>query len=339
MPSPPAIPEVFPPHAPSPGKLLVLATGGTIAGLAADPARPDVYQAAQLAVEALVSSAPTLAELHRAGRLELTQLSQIDSKDMSFAVWRDLALAARSAMRRDDVDAVLVTHGTDTLEETAYFLRCTVPAIKPVVITGAMRAANAPGADGPANLRDAAAFALHGRLPGVWVVMGAEVFAAGDVRKLRSQAQGAFAGLQSGLPLGAGGLAESDASRLRDIDAAAPGPSAQDLALDKLDPASWPWVEIVTSAAGADGRVVDALVRAGVSGLVVAGTGSGTVHDALQPALERAHHAGVHILVASRLGLGEARDTRGSWPRAGGLSPAQARVRLTLELLVLQPRG
>jgi L-asparaginase len=318
------------------GKLLVLATGGTIAGLAQDPARPDVYQAAQLAVEALVRSAPALAELHALGRLELEQLAQIDSKDMSFAVWRDLALAARSAMRRDDVDAVLVTHGTDTLEETAYFLRCTVPAIKPVVITGAMRAANAPGADGPANLRDAAAFALRERLPGVWVVMGAEVFAAGDVRKLRSQVQGAFAGLNSGVPLGATGLREQDASRLRDVDAQAIH-HAQDLALEALDPASWPWVEIITSAAGADGRVVDALVSAGVRGLVVAGTGSGTIHHVLQAALERAHRAGVRILVASRLGLGEARDPRGSWPRAGGLSPAQARVRLILELLALPP--
>lgn len=310
-----------PPRQPA---VLVLATGGTIAGLAADPAQASRYDAAQLGVRQLIEAVPALG----ATPLQAEQVAQLDSKNMGTAVWAALTRRIETALRDETVGGIVVTHGTDTLEETARLLaRLFDTAHKPVVMTAAMRPANAPDADGPQNLADAVTVAQSG-VPGVSVVLQRQVWAAAQVRKLHTRAIDAF-GSADALPWGsldeAGGLRWATAR---------PAPPAPATGLDPahLPATGWPRVEIVTSHAEADGRVVMLLVDDGVEGLVVAGTGNGTVHAGLEAALHRAVAHGVRVVVGSRVGRG-AVCSRGPWPCSGELTPAQARVDLMLDLL------
>lgn len=333
MPSPPAEPEVSARH-PLESRLVILATGGTIAGWAEDPAHPARYASAQLSVERLVQDAEPLRLLGVGGRLELEQFAQVDSKDMSFELWRTLASRVQDHLAREVVEGIVVTHGTDTLEETAYFLHAVLAVNKPVVLTGAMRAANVADADGPRNLADAVKVADCRRLAGVWVVMGGQVFAAAGLRKGHTTRLDAFTSVdRPGLPCSALIDDESSLAGLRAQSVAAWPRTTAAVDPQALDPTPWPWVEIVVSSAGARPDMVDGLVRAGVRGLVVAGTGHGTVHAGLEPALHRAAHAGVRILIATRVGTGAVEHQRLPWPTSLGLSPAQARVELILELL------
>jgi L-asparaginase len=134
-------------------KIVVLATGGTISGLALNVARPHEYLSGQVCVEDLLKSIPP-------NGIELLneQVAQIDSKDMSFAIWQSLLGRVAFWLAQDDVQGVVVTHGTDTLEETAYFLQTVLQPIKPLALTCAMLPANVLGSDGPGNLSDALAW-------------------------------------------------------------------------------------------------------------------------------------------------------------------------------------
>jgi len=159
-------------------KIVVLATGGTIAGLADDVSAPQRYKAAQLGVGQLLegvapSNVTVLSE----------QVAQIDSKNMSYAIWQTLVARVDHWLQQDDVQAVVITHGTDTLEETAYVLQRVLQPHKPVVLTCAMRPANAPNSDGPANLRDAFVVAQSPDVQGVMVVCAGDVHAAHEVQK------------------------------------------------------------------------------------------------------------------------------------------------------------
>lgn len=314
----------------SAGVVLVLGTGGTIAGVASDPQRASSYDAAQLGVQQLVAAVPALADVP----LRAEQVAQIDSKDMGPAIWWALAQRVSAALIDPAVRGVVITHGTDTLEETSYLLsRIFAADHKPVVLTAAMRPANAPDADGPQNLLDAVTLAGHAGASGVMVVMQGRVWAGAQVRKLHTQAIDAF-GTASASPLGwvQRGLVRMQAPW------PALGGGQRALGVSVLT-ADWPRVEVVVSHAGADGRVVDLLVADGVQGLVVAGTGNGSVHQALEAALRRAEAAGVRIQRASRVGQG-AVTSRGParwWP-AGDLSPAQARVALMLALMAQAAR-
>ena len=131
--------------------VVVLGTGGTIAGTAADAADNVGYRAAQLDAASLVAAIPALATVP----IEVQQVAQLDSKDMGFKVWRLLAERVNEALARPEVGGVLITHGTDTLEETAYFLQRVLAPRKPVVLVAAMRPATALLSDGPQNLLDA----------------------------------------------------------------------------------------------------------------------------------------------------------------------------------------
>ncbi len=142
-------------------KIVILGTGGTIAGTAASPADAIGYTAAQLGVAQLVAGVPALAGLP----LESEQVAQLDSKDMDFATWQRLAQRVAAHLARDEVQGVVITHGTDTLEETAYFLHRVLAPAKPVVLTAAMRPATSLQADGPQNLLDAVTLARSGACP------------------------------------------------------------------------------------------------------------------------------------------------------------------------------
>ena len=305
--------------------LVVLATGGTIAGRAASAHDNVGYQAGQLAVDQLlqaVGGGPGLA-------VEAEQLAQLDSKDMDAVTWQRLAQRAAHHLGRPEVRGLVVTHGTDTLEETAWLLQRVLAPAKPLVLTAAMRPASSLHADGPQNLSDALTVAAADGAAGVLVVMAGRVHAAAHVRKLHSYRVDAFGSGDAG-PIA--GLVEGRLQCWR------PWPRGQALGLDRLaaDGHAWPWVEIVTSHADARAAAVDALVAAGVRGLVVAGTGNGTVHQALGAALDRAQAAGVAVRVATRCALGPVLPGPAPrWPAASSLSPAQARVDLLLDLLAV----
>ena len=143
----------------APRILVVLGTGGTIAGSAASADDNVAYRAATLPVATLVASLPTPAGVV----VESEQVAQLDSKDMDFATWRALAGRVAGHLARPEVAAIIVTHGTDTLEETAYFLQRVLAPAKPVVLTAAMRPATSRLADGPQNLADAVAVATRAR--------------------------------------------------------------------------------------------------------------------------------------------------------------------------------
>ena len=307
----------------TPGTVVVLATGGTIAGTAASATQHTGYQAGVLAAADLLAAVPALQGLP----LEAHTLAQLDSCDMDHATWALLATRAAEHLARPDVAGVVVTHGTDTLEETAYFLHRTVAAAKPLVLTAAMRPATALSPDGPQNLFDAVTLAREPGACGVLAVLGGEVFAGADLRKLHGYRVHAFSAGDAG-PVA---LLEDGRIRwLRPWPAAALHPAASKLG----PPEEWPHVDIVLSHAQADGRTVDALVAAGTRGIVIAGTGNGSVHRSLKAAAQRASAQGVRVVRASRCWAGGVvGEEPGALPSCGVLTPVQARIELMLDLL------
>ncbi len=305
--------------------LVVLGTGGTIAGASADAADNIGYVAGQRAVAELVRAVPAWAGT----TLEAEQVAQLDSKDMDHAVWRALALRCAFHLARPDVAGVIVTHGTDTLEETAWFLQRVLAPARPVVLTAAMRPATALLADGPQNLLDAVAVARTPGARGVVAVLGGQVFGARDVRKLHPYRLDAFGAGDAG-PVGV--VEEGRLRRFRHWPDDPPAIGADAL---PIDPALWPAVEIVTSHAGATGAIVRGLQAGGTRGIVVAATGNGSVHRELEAALLDAQRAGVRVLRSTRCGSGSVLDIPGAaLASAGDLTPAKARVELMLQLMV-----
>jgi L-asparaginase len=309
----------------NPPRVVVIGTGGTIAGAASRPGAQLGYEAGALAAEALVAAVPALA----GGAIEAQSLAQLDSCDMDHTTWQRLALAVRDQLARPDVAGVVITHGTDTLEETAILLHLTVATSKPVVLTAAMRPATAPSPDGPQNLLDAVTLAREPGVRGVFVLLGGVVHAADSVRKLHGFRVDAFG---SG---DAGPVALVQDGRLRWL-REGPGIDARCAAALDVPSAGWPRVDIVTSHAGAMGAVVRALVADGARGLVIAGTGNGSVHHELLAAARQAQQQGVVVWRASRCIAGgvvpAAEPEADALPDAGDATPAQARVRLMLEL-------
>lgn len=306
---------------PSSAHVLILGTGGTIAGTAESPTAPG-YRAAQLGVEALVAAVPALAAV----TLQAEQLAQVDSKDMDFAIWRRLMTRLEHALGAPDCAGIVITHGTDTLEETAYFLQRVLAPNKPVVLAAAMRPATALQADGPQNLLDAVTLAREPGARGVLAVLAGTVHGGLDVRKIHTHRPDAFGSGDAG-PIGR--IEAGVLRRWRDW------PGGPALGSARLATAHWPRVELVTSHAGATGTLVEALQAQGVEGLVVAGTGNGSVHHTLQTALERAQAAGVAVRRASRVPDGPVTPVgqAGEWPSYGALTPVQARIELMLELM------
>jgi L-asparaginase len=261
--------------------IVILGTGGTIAGTA--PRADDAvgYTAAQLGIGHLVAAVPSLQGLD----IECEQIAQLDSKDMDVATWQLLAARAAHHLGRADVQGVVVTHGTDTLEETAYFLHRVLAPHKPLVLTAAMRPATSIAADGPGNLADAVATVRDAQAGGVLVAFAGRVWGGGEVRKAHSYRIDAFHAGDAG-PLAA---VEEGALRWFREPPRVHGPGgAYGLAHITRDAAHWPRVEILMSHAGASGRLVDALRVQGVQGIVAAGTGNGTLHHELEAALLRA---------------------------------------------------
>lgn len=310
-------------------KIIILGTGGTIAGLAPDPERADRYQAGQIGIEALwaQSGAPRLA-----AQVVLEQVAQIDSKDMSEAVWRDLLGRCAHHLAQADVAGLVIAHGTDTMEETAFFLSALLPMDKPVVLTGAMRAANHPQPDGPTHLVQAVELVAHARVRGVCVAFAGQVHAASQVQKVHAFEADAFSSVP-GRPLGritpSGYQGEGLAPR-----PVGPWPTVQQV----LHASTWPRVEWLNSHAGASAWTIRALMRTEteappVRGVVVAGTGAGTVHEEWAQALAEWMDTGLEVWISSRCAHASLpleatpQGTKVPW------TPAQARVGLMLSLI------
>lgn len=304
-------------------KIVVLGTGGTIAGTAAN-ALDNGYHAAQVGVHALLTHFPGWQE--GTERYVVEQVAQLDSKDMGFDVWVKLALRVAHFLAQDEVQGIVITHGTDTLEETAYFLQALLAPTKPVVLTCAMRPSTALVPDGPQNLLDALAVASSPGARGVTVVCAGTIYGAEEVQKIHPYRLNAFSAGDAG-PIG---FVEQGRLRLlRDW----PRGQAAPL-LSTLADAVWPRVEIVMSYAGADGTVVRALLKAGVKGLVVAATGNGTVHQDLEAALVLAMQQGVQVVRATRCAEGRLLPgANDALPAAAGLTPVKARIALMLALM------
>ncbi len=316
--------------------IVILGTGGTIAGTAASASDNLGYSAAQVDVAQLVAGVPALVGT---SHLLMEQVAQIDSKDMTFAVWAHLAARVQYFLERDDVQGVVITHGTDTLEETACFLQAVLAPAKPVVLTCAMRPATSLVPDGPQNIMDALAVVGHIGARGVVAVCAGVVHSALDVQKVHTYRLDAFSSGDAG-PVA---YVEEGALRmLRDWPLAHElhGRDATEwiaLLTRAVSGNAWPKVEVVTSYAGADGAVVNALCLAGgVQGLVIAATGNGTLHHDLESALLKAQSLGVSIVRATRCANGRVLLKPGdSFPDSEGLSPVKARVALMLRLMQL----
>lgn len=318
---------------PDPRRVVVLGAGGTIAGRADRPDDGVVYSAGELGVQELLA----VLEPPPGVTLVAEQVAQLDSKDMSHAVWRQLALRCVHWLQQPDVAGVVITHGTDTLEETAFFLQSVLGPLGPVVLTCAMRPATARHPDGPQNLRDALTVATTPGAAGVTVVCAGTVHSALDVRKTHTYRLDAFGSGDAG----ALGYVEEGGIRLvRNWPSPPAGWAEGAMNLIAIEPV-WPRVEIVGSHAGARGVLIDLLVGAGeVDGLVLAATGNGTLHADLLEAALRAREAGVAVLRATRCAQGRILPHGPSpLPDAGALGPAKARVALMLQLLAVRAGG
>lgn len=359
MPSPAPRPE-----GPTLKKLLILGTGGTIAGVGAAPGSPVGYRAGALPIGQLLESVPGLAAL---GELHAEQVFSIPSEQMDGAHWLQLATRLRQVLATPGaVDAVVVTHGTDTMEETAFFLSLLLPAHLPVILTGAMRPSTALDADGPGNLYRACRFALAAAeqgIGGTFVAFGDAVFNPDAVCKRHANTVLAFGarhgqpvawmesdrpvwrqpdeGLQAALarlPLPAGGPAPATSEAAEGQPGTASGMSATAGAASPLPP-----VAVVQQHVDGEPALVHWLVSRGYRGIVLAGTGIGTMPAPMRAALAEARRQGCLVVRASRVAQGfVGRNTEADpadsdealdFITAGWLDPLKARILLQLCLL------
>lgn len=310
-------------------KIVILGTGGTIAGKGADALDHTGYTAAQVGVHDLLADLPGWGE-SAAQKLVTEQVVQVDSKDMGFAIWTRLAERVAQHLAHPDVRGIVITHGTDTLEETAYWLQALLAPHKPVVLTCAMRPATALVPDGPQNLLDALAVADFDGARGVTAVCAGTLHSAFDVQKVHPYRLDAFDSGDAG-PLGF--IEEGQVRMLRAWPELASATDQPAWLPSKV--AVWPRVEIVTSCVGVDGQTVQSLLRGGAQGIVVATTGNGTVHQDLEAALRLAMKTqGLKVLRATRCAYGRVLPgASDALPAAPGLNPVKARIALMLQLM------
>ena len=302
--------------------LLILATGGTIAGRAGSATKRD-YRPGQIEIAAFLHE---VAQLGLNARLDGRQIANIGSEDIGPAIWRELHDAASAAILDPRIDGIIVTHGTDTAEETAFLLDLTLPADKPVVLVGAMRPADAVGSDGLRNfaiaMRVAADPEAAGR--GVLLVMGEEVLAARDARKARTTGTNAFAGF----PRGAVGLATPTTLDWLGAPWRVGERARYGFPPDSLS--AFPPVPILHAYAGMGADSVAMLIEQGASGIVLAGFGDGNAPEVVRAELAKAASAGIMIVRSSRVDAGlvdrDPQDDALGFIAARALGPAKARI-------------
>ena len=303
-------------------RLTVLATGGTIAGIAGSAIRHE-YRAGEITIDEYLE---TVGGLGLGAELSGTQIANIDSANIGPVEWRALHGAASVALGDNACTGVIVTHGTDTLEETAFLLDQTLPAQKPVVVVGAMRPADAVGYDGLRNFANAVRVASDPEAAGrgVLVVMGDRVFAARDVYKVRTRGTEAF----RGFPRESVGLVTP--ASLEWFGA----PWRNGTAAAFVLPQRMPDVAIVYAYAGLDATGVRRHLGEATRGVVIAGVGEGNMPDAVRQELVALAAEGVCVVRASRADEGlvdrEDEDDANRFVAARALNPQKARILLQL---------
>lgn len=309
--------------------IYILATGGTIAGSSASATEGN-YTAGSKGVEDILSAVPQLGDL---ATIKSEQISNIGSQEMNDEIWLKLANRVSELLTKNDVDGVVIVHGTDTMEETAYFLSLVVKSKKPIVLVGAMRNADSMSADGPLNIYNAVSVAAdkNAREKGALVVMNDEIHAAREVTKTNTTNVAAFASPNSG-KIGTVnyGTVNFYMAPLRKHTVASE--------FNIKDIKALPRVDIIYGHAQDSGDLVDAAVQKGAKGIILAGVGNGNLYSDLQAALAKASEAGVIVVRSSRTGSGstsvgsEVDDAKLGFLTADNLNPQKARVLLMLAL-------
>jgi L-asparaginase len=328
----------------------ILATGGTIAG--AQASKQDYgYKAGAFRIEDLINAVPQMKDL---ARIAGEQVVNIGSQDMNDAVWLKLAKRINQRLATGEVDGIVVTHGTDTMEETAFFIELVTPNERPIVFTGSMRPATAIGADGPANLYNAVAVATNpgARGRGTLVVLNDSIHLARNVTKTNTTNVETFRSLNRGpvglvntgkvdwfAAAGSGAAAAAPAGRPSNAEAqpaaARSGPAAP-FQVDNLD--TLPRVDILYAHANMSTDLIDAAIKAGAKGLVIAGVGDGNMTQQALDRLTQAAKDGVVVVRSTRLPQGvvlrnnEVNDDKLGFIASGELTPPKARVLLQLAL-------
>ncbi len=308
----------------------ILATGGTIAGSGASSTTTVGYTAATVGVDTLIKAVP---ELSKVAQVKGEQVFQIASENMSNEHWLTLAKRVNVLLAQSDVDGIVITHGTDTLEETAYFLDLVVKSKKPVVLVGAMRPGTALSADGPINLYNAVLLAASPDAAGkgVLVAMADQIHSARDVSKTNTSTPDSFKTTELGML----GYIQGNkpyfyraSTRKHTVDA--------EFDISKLD--KLPQVDIVYGYANVGPVALNALVAAGAKGIIHAGVGDGSLASSVKTALVAARKQGVMIVRSSRVGQGivarngEANDDELDFVVSDTLNPQKARILLMLAL-------
>jgi L-asparaginase len=310
-------------------KIRILATGGTIAGAQAQ-GQDAGYKAGSFKVDDLINAVPKLKDL---AVITGEQVVEIGSQDMNNEVWLKLAKRLNTLLVQADVDGVVVTHGTDTMEETSYFLNLVVKSDKPVVMVGSMRPATAIGADGPANLYNGVAVAAHpgakGR--GVLVLLNDEIHYAREITKTNSTQLDTFKSPNRGK------AGMTNAGRVYWYDPlAAKYTSRSEFLVESMD--QLPRVEIFYAHANMGRDFIDHAVKLGVKGIVIAGVGDGNMTQVAVDGLQEAVKRGVAVVRSSRTGSGitdrnvELNDDRLGFIASIELNAQKARVLLMLGL-------
>ena len=307
----------------------ILATGGTIAGTGASATATN-YTAGQVAIGTLLDAVPQLKDIaHVTGE----QVVRIGSQDMNDEVWLTLANRINELLSQPETDGIVITHGTDTMEETAYFLNLTVKSDKPVVLVGAMRPSTALSADGPLNLYNAVVTASDKQSTGkgVLVVMNGSILGAESVSKMHTTGVETFqapnAGalgyvLNSQVVYNQSPLKKHTTESVFDVSG-----------LKKL-----PKVGIVYSYSNIDADMVEPMLKNGYEGIVHAGVGTGNIHCNVFPVLEKARKQGIQVVRSSRITSGpttldnEVDDAHYEFIASQQLNPQKARILLMLAL-------
>src|SRR5688572_4477339 len=310
-------------------RVIILATGGTIAGAGASADRAG-YTAGKIPIEDLIGAIPTVKKI---ATITGEQISSVGSQDMTIDIWKKLAVRINEIIAKKEADGIVITHGTDTQEETSYFLDLVIPSAMPVVLTGSMRASTAISADGPKNLYDAITVAIDPKSKGrgVLVSFNEGIFDSREVMKLSTTKTNAFGSPNTG-PVGQAydGRVEYYQSSVREVNVNTPFSVALDTKLPRVD--------IVYMYADAPADQIDLLISKKVDGIVIAGVGNGNFNKAFTEAVKRAVAAGIVVCRASRTPSGrvvlhdEINDDQLGTIVSDDLTPQKARILLMLGL-------
>jgi len=310
--------------------VVILATGGTIAGAAATGAQSS-YTSGAVTIDAMVNAVPGIKDL---ANIKGEQVANVGSQDISFDIMLKLAKRINELLPSQDVDGIVVTHGTDTMEETAFFLNLVVKSDKPVVMTGSMRPSTAISADGPLNLYDAVAVAAdpQARGRGVLVVMNDWIQGAHSLTKTSTTAVQTFMSPLRGL-VGVSAYGKNDFFNV---------PAWKHTTSSEFDIANvtkMPRVDIIFASADMSPDLIDASVNNGAKGIVIAGVGNGNMNKASVDAAARAVKRGVVVVRSSRVVTGtvgrnvEIKDDDLGFVASDELNPQKSRILLSLALL------